>query len=151
LFYRLLHDDWYCKKSYKTRRLPRPPGPSESHSASQLREILIRSAKVQHNWPPFVLSPHPTFRVTPSQATLRFAKHHLSIIHGRWLITGDSPLLLCYDTCSSNPDWATSPQIFYQPHLSAIFFRCFSFTAEGGQELIFAVSETLIGASLRKL
>ncbi|KAG1738727.1 hypothetical protein EDB19DRAFT_880550 [Suillus lakei] len=146
LFHRLLHDEWYWKQSYRNKRIPRPPGPFEGQSTTYLRKILVRSARVQHNWPPFVRSPNPTSRVT-----LQSAKQNLSIIHGRWLITGDSPLLLCYDTRSSDPDWDTSPRIFHQPHLQANFFRCFSTTAEDGQELIFAVSETQVGAARRKL
>ncbi|OAX34729.1 hypothetical protein K503DRAFT_868735 [Rhizopogon vinicolor AM-OR11-026] len=151
LFYRLLHDECYWRTAYRKTRIPRPPGPFEGQPTSYLRETLIRSAKVQLNWPPFVWSPHPTSRITFSRVALSAAKLHLSIIHGRWLITGDSPLMLCYDTCSSNPDWATSPQIFYQPHLTANFFRCFSMTAEDGQELIFAVSDTQVGTVRRKL
>ncbi|KAG0707902.1 hypothetical protein DFH29DRAFT_558719 [Suillus ampliporus] len=146
LFHRLLHDELYWRKSYEKRRIPRPPGPFKGQSTTYLREILVRSARVQRNWPPFVRSPNSTSRVT-----LQSAKQNLSIIHGRWLITGDSPLILCYDTCSSNPDWNTSPQIFYRPHLQANFFSCFSTTAEDGQELIFAVSETQVGAVRRKL
>ncbi|KAG1741521.1 uncharacterized protein EDB91DRAFT_1130907 [Suillus paluster] len=146
LFHRLLHDEWYWRTSYKRRRIPRPPGPFEGQSTTYLREILVRSARVQHNWPPFARSPNPTSRVT-----LQSAKQNLSIIQGRWLITGDSPLLLCYDTCSSDPDWDTSPQVFYQPHLQANFFRCVSVTAEDGQELIFAVSDTQVGTVRRKL
>jgi len=144
LFYRLLHEDWYWRTAYRKRRIPRPPGPFEGQPTSLLRKVLVRSAKVQHNWPPFVRSPHPTSRVVMSNA-----RQHLSIIHGRWVISGDPPLLLCFDT--SNPDWDATSQIFYKPHLSANYFQCFSMTAEDGQELIFAVSDTQVGNVRRKL
>lgn len=153
LFHRLLHDEWYWRTSYKEKRIPRPPGPFEGQSTTYLQEILVRSARVQHNWPPFVRLSNPTSRVTlkSTKQNLSIIHGRLSIIHGRWLITGDPPLLLCYDTCSSDPDWVSSPRIFYQPHLQANFFRCFSTIAEDGQELIFAVSETQVGAARRKL
>ena len=146
LFYRLLQDELFWRAAYKNRRLPRPPGPLERQSTTHLREILVKSARVQRNWPPFIRSPRPT-----SRAILKSARQHLSMLHGRWIITGDPPLLLCYDTCSSNPDWATTPQIFYQPHLTANFFHCCSTIAEDGQELIFAVSDTQVGGVRRKL
>ncbi|KIJ15114.1 hypothetical protein PAXINDRAFT_180741 [Paxillus involutus ATCC 200175] len=95
---RLLNDRTIWKRLYQGSTLPLPHGPHEWQSASDLRGVLVRSDKVQVNWP------HTSGRpeiICSRYLPLDHARG-FSVLLDRWILAGIGSTIVCYDSRSSD-------------------------------------------------
>ncbi|KAI6002999.1 hypothetical protein EDD15DRAFT_2226044 [Pisolithus albus] len=120
VFWLLLKDEYLWKALYRTTKIVRPVG-----TAYCLRRILISSANVKENWPPFVKKPEFSRKLTRT--------HSIGYYYD--LLEQPKP----------------QPMLFYRPHLMALFFRCVTATNIHGDTLTFLITETQLGKNVRRV
>ncbi|EIW75609.1 hypothetical protein CONPUDRAFT_77257 [Coniophora puteana RWD-64-598 SS2] len=87
------------KNAYRDSSLPRPPGPFPWKTTTDLRSALVRSFRVERNWPPTsasAVSQHqlPPMLKTKGQGSVETVKR---LLLGRWALAYDDKYLSCFD------------------------------------------------------
>jgi hypothetical protein len=90
-FFRITSERIVWSQVYRTSSLFLRPGPYPYQSAKDLENILVRANKLEVNWSSSQLVSRRTIAQCSS------GPMHLSLLLGRWLITGDELSLRCYD------------------------------------------------------
>ncbi|KIJ63049.1 hypothetical protein HYDPIDRAFT_29742 [Hydnomerulius pinastri MD-312] len=94
----LLSHDTIWRRLYQRSTLPLPPGPAEWQSVSDLSDALIRSTKVQINWPPNLSCPQI---IRSRHIPINRDDAGFSVILDRWILVAGGSNVLCYDSHST--------------------------------------------------
>ncbi|KIJ63052.1 hypothetical protein HYDPIDRAFT_29745 [Hydnomerulius pinastri MD-312] len=94
----LLHHDIIWRRLYQRSTLPLPPGPAEWQSVSDLSDPLIKSTKVQINWPPNLSRPQI---IRSRHIPINRDDAGFSVILDRWILVAGGSNVLCYDSHST--------------------------------------------------
>ncbi|KAH7907861.1 hypothetical protein BJ138DRAFT_431214 [Hygrophoropsis aurantiaca] len=126
---RITYDRSIWAHAYRASSLARSDGPLECQTAQTLESILVRSARLELNWPPNPKIKPVRTRILPIQNE----RAEVSLLCERWLlVANDSKKIVCYDLDATTMSTATGlEELPYAPfydvpegNINIMLFKC---------------------------